>query len=281
MRRTGHRRASRAGIRATIQVILIFVTFVSIAPILIIWFSSFKTSSELSTSPLGLPQQWHFSNFADAWSQAHMGQYAINSVLITAPTLLLILSTASLAGYAFAVLRFRGRTLLFSLFLLGLMVPSISVVVALFYTMHDLGLLNTRSGLVLAETAQALPLATFIMRAAFRDLPRELREAALIDGCRELQVCMRIMVPLARAGLAATTVLSFLQVWNDYLLPLVLTSAEELRTLPLGVTFLQGQYVTNIVLIAAGTSLASLPSVLIYVVLHRQFAQGVVAGSLK
>lgn len=103
----------------------------------------------------------------------------------------------------------------------------------------------------------------------------------MVDGCRELEVFVRIMAPLARSGLAAATLLVFLQVWNDYLLPLVLTSSDELRTLPLGVAFLQGEYVNNIVLIAAGTSLASLPSVLIYVILHRQFAQGVVAGSLK
>jgi raffinose/stachyose/melibiose transport system permease protein/N-acetylglucosamine transport system permease protein len=274
-------RWTRAGVRAAIQVLMIFVTFLSIAPILIIWFSSLKTSPELSTSPLALPHRWLFSNFADAWRQAHMGQYAVNSVLVTVPTLMLVLGTASLAGYAFAVLVFPGRSVLFTIFLFGLMVPSISVVVALFYTVHDLGLLNTRTGLVLAETAQALPLAIFLMRSAFRDLPRELREAALVDGAREFAVFLRVMVPLARPALAAAAVLAFLQVWNDYLLPLVLTSSDTLRTLPLGVAFLEGQYTYNIVLIAAGTSLASVPSVLIYAILHQQFAQGIVAGSLK
>jgi ABC-type glycerol-3-phosphate transport system permease component len=151
----------------------------------------------------------------------------------------------------------------------------------MFYLMQDLDLIDTRVGLVLAESAQALPIAVFIMRAAFLDTPRELRESALVDGAGEFRAFWHVMVPIARSGLAAAAVLTFLSAWNDFLLPLVFINTEGLRTLPLGLSYLQGRYVTDVPLLAAATLLTALPSMLIYILLQRQFANGVVQGALK
>lgn len=263
------------------QAFLLVIAFLSLAPLAMIWMTSLKSNAELSLNPLGLPRQWRFSNFVDAWNTANLGRYLLNSVLTTLPTLGIVLTCASLAGYALARLRFAGSGLLFALFLVGLMVPNVSLIVPLYYTVLDYGLLNTRAGLILAEVSVALPLAVFILRSAFRDLPGELREAVLIDGGGEFDCFLRVMLPLTRPALATVAVLGFLSVWNSFLYPLVLLNSDALRTMPLGLAYLQGRYVTNVVLLAAATSLTSIPTILIYIVFQRQFIRGIVEGSFK
>lgn len=270
-------RARRSGLHA----VLIFAIFVSLAPVLVVVSTSLKSSTELALNPLGLPRQWRWSNYVEAWGEAHIGQYLLNSVLVTVPSLILVLLTSALAGYAFAFLRFRGRDLLFTVFLIGLMMPAISVVIALSFTQQSMGLYNTRIGLALAESAVTIPLAVFIMRSAFRDLPGELREAVFLDGGGELTAFVRVMFPLARPAAMAIAVLTFLTIWNDYLLPLVLINDEGLRTIPLGLAYLRSAYVSDVVLIAASTTLAALPSIAIYLLLQRQFIQGIAQGSIK
>lgn len=274
-------RAARTGRRTLLQVVLLLVAALSVAPILVVVSTSLKSSSELALNPLGAPRRWLFSNYVEAWREAHIGQYLLNSVLVTLPTLVVVVLTASLAGYAFAYMRFRGRDALFTTFLVGLMMPAVSIVIALSFIQQGMGLYNTRRGLVLAEAAMALPLAVFIMRSSFRDLPGELREAVFVDGGGELTAFARVMLPLAQPATSAVTVLTFLAVWNDYLLPLVLINDEGLRTIPLGLAFLRSAYVSDVVLIAASTTLAALPSIAIYVLLQRQFIQGIAQGSIK
>ena len=267
--------------RAALQVILLLMAAVSVAPILVAVSTSLKSSTELALNPLGLPQNWRFENYATAWNEAHIGQYLLNSVLVSVPTLILVLAVSSAATYAFAMLRFPGRNLLFGVVLIGLMMPAIGIVTALSVEQQSMGLHNTRMGLILAESAITIPLAMFIMRSSFKDLPGELREAALIDGGNEFTVFSRVMLPLARPAMMAVVVLTFLTVWNDYLLPLVLINDEGLRTIPLGLAYLKSTYVSNVVLIAASTILSALPSIGIYVVLQRQFIEGIAQGSIK
>ncbi len=267
--------------RAALQVILLLMAAVSVAPILVAVSTSLKSSTELALNPLGLPQNWRFENYATAWNEAHIGQYLLNSVLVSVPTLILVLAVSSAAAYAFAMLRFPGRNLLFGVVLIGLMMPAIGIVTALSVEQQSMGLHNTRMGLILAESAITIPLAMFIMRSSFKDLPGELREAALIDGGNEFTVFSRVMLPLARPAMMAVVVLTFLTVWNDYLLPLVLINDEGLRTIPLGLAYLKSTYVSNVVLIAASTILSALPSIGIYVVLQRQFIEGIAQGSIK
>lgn len=264
-----------------LYVFLIGMVVITIAPIEVVVSMSLKTNTELALNPLGLPQQWLFSNYAKAWTEAAVGQYAVNSVTVALPTLLIVSTASSLAGYAFAVMRFRGRNTLFAVFLIGLMMPAVSVVTALSFLEQGLGLYNTLQGLIAAESALAIPLATFILRSSFRDLPTELREAVFIDGGTELTAFLRVMLPLAKPALTATAVLTFVSVWNDYLLPLVLINTESLRTIPLGLAFLRTAYVSNVVLIAASTTMAAIPSIAIYTLLQRQFIQGVAQGAVK
>jgi raffinose/stachyose/melibiose transport system permease protein len=267
--------------RALVHAFLILLSFAAIAPLLIIWMTSLKTNTEVYVDPLALPRYWKFENFIDAWNQTHMGNYVLSSVKVSIPTIALVLVCASLAGYAFAKLRFRGSAIIFPLFLLGLMVPNISIAIPLYYTVVDIGLHDTHIGLILAEVSQALPLAIFLSRAAFLDLPGELRDAALIDGANEFDIFIRVMVPMARPAFMSVAVLAFLQVWNSYLLPLLLINTDRLQTMPLGLSYLHGRYQTNLVLLTAATTLISLPTILIYIVLQRQFIEGIVEGAIK
>ena len=267
--------------RAALQVILLLMAAVSVAPILVAVSTSLKSSTELALNPLGLPQNWRFENYATAWNEAHIGQYLLNSVLVSVPTLILVLAVSSAAAYAVAMLRFPGRNLLFGVVLIGLMMPAIGIVTALSVEQQSMGLHNTRMGLILAESAITIPLAMFIMRSSFKGLPGELRVAALNDGGNVFTAFSRGLVPLARPAMMAVVVLTFLTVWNDYLLPLVLINDEGLRTIPLGLAYLKSTYVSNVVLIAASTILSALPSIGIYVVLQRQFIEGIAQGSIK
>lgn len=261
--------------------LLLIVLIVSIGPLLILANAALKSNAELAVNPLGLPQDWRFSNFPEAFLTARMDRFLINSVLVVVPTLAIVLAVASAAGYGLAKFDFPGRRPLLGVCLAALTIPVISVVVPLFYLMRDIHLEDSLTGLILAEATQALPLAIFVLRASFMDLPSELREAALVDGAGEFRAFFAVMLPLAKSGVAAAGVLTFLATWNDFLLPLVLINTESLRTLPLGLAYLQGRYVTDIPHLAAATLLTALPSVLIYLLLQRQFARGVVAGAIK
>lgn len=277
----GSARARRATGRTVVQIVLILVAFFSVAPIVVIVSMALKSNTELSTNPLGLPQHWLFGNFVDAWNDAGIGRYILNSIMVAVPTLIIVIAASCLAGYAFGVMRFRGRNAIFVVFLIGLMMPAVSIVSALSLVEQGLGLYNTLPGVILAESALTLPLAVFIMRGAFMDLPGELREAVFLDGGGEFTAFLRVMVPLARPAVSATVVLTFLSVWNDYLIPLVLINSEGLRTVPLGLAFLKTAFTTNIVLVAASTTLAAIPSIAIYVILQRQFVQGIAQGAIK
>ena len=274
-------RARRTTKRAALQVALILVAFISIAPIVVLLFTAFKSNAELALNPLGPPTVWHFENFVDAWNQANIGRYALNSILVTVPTLVVVIAASSLAGYAFATMRFAGRSLIFVLFLVGLMIPPVSVVTSLSLVEQGLNLYNTLPGVIAADSALALPLAIFIMRASFLDLPGELAEAVLVDGGNQWTAFFWVMAPLARPAIAAVAVLTFLTTWNDFLFPLVLINSESLRTIPLGLADLSTQFVSNIVVIAAATALSTIPTVLTYLILQRQFLEGIAQGSIK
>lgn len=260
---------------------LTLVAVIAIGPLILLTLTALKTNAELAVNPLGLPRHWMFSNFVGAFTSAHMADFVLNSVVVVLPTLAIVLALASAAGYALAAFDFPGKGVMLALCLVGLVIPAISLVVPIFYLLQDVGLVDSHFGLVAAEAAQALPLAIFVMRAAFLDLPDELREAALVDGAGELRAFRSISLPLVASGLAAAAVLTFLSAWNDFLLPLVLINTESLRTLPLGLSYLQGRYVTDVPLLAAATLITAVPSIIIYVVLQKQFIRGVVQGAVK
>lgn len=274
-------RATARGAQALVQALLIANTLLVILPILFMVLSSFKTTREIFQRPFSLPARLTWQNYASVWEAAHFRVYFQNSVLVTVVSMALILVTGTLAAYALGRYRFRGNDLIYLYFLAGIMVPIRLAIIPLFILMRDLRLLDTYWSLVLVYAASGLPSAIFILTGFFRTLPRDLDNAARIDGAGELGVLLRVMLPLVRPALAIVTVYNIIPIWNDFFFPLVFIHQDRLKTLPLGMTVFFGEFATNWALLFAGLTLAAAPVIGLYILMSRQFIKGLTAGAIK
>ena len=227
----------------------------------------------------GLVHAPTLANFIDAWGHAHLSGYLANSVTVTLGAAALLLLTSSLAGFALAMLRFPFRKALFVVILASLMIPVQVVLVPFYRTMIALDLINTRLGLILAYTAFFLPFCVYLMTAFYSRLPRELVEAARMDGATLLQIWWNIMLPMGKPALLTLGILNTLYCWNDVLISLLVLQKE--RTVMVGIAALRGEYTTNVPLLCAGIALAAAPIVVIYVVFQRQIVNGIAVGAVK
>jgi raffinose/stachyose/melibiose transport system permease protein len=239
-----------------------------------------------TASGFRLSTDFHWSNFSDAWAQGHFSQYLRSSAwvafwVVTTATLLSILS-----GYAFGLMRFRGSTVLFYVFLLGLMVPVEAMVIPLYFDFRDvpvlhISLLDRYWALILPQIGLSVAFGTFWMRAFFRSTPRSLVEAARLDGASSWTTLWRVLVPFGRPAILTMMVLVFMWTWNEFLLALVLVSSESKRTAPLGLAFFQGQHTSDFTLLAAASVIVATPVVIVYVFLQRHFIRGMLTGAVK
>jgi raffinose/stachyose/melibiose transport system permease protein len=223
----------------------------------------------------------YVENFVTAWGQARFGRYLLSSVIVSVCVVALSVLLSVLAAYAFGTMRFRGRDLLFYLMLLGLTVPSESVVVPLYYDLRDLGLTDTYAALIFPQVAQSVAFGAFWLRAYFASVSRGIVEAARLDGAGHWQTLWRVLVPMGRPALVTLVVLVFMWTWNEFLLARVMITSESLRTAPLGLQFFSGRATTSVPLLAAASVLVALPVVLVYLFLQRHFIRGMIEGSLK
>ena len=241
--------------------------------------AALKTRKGFVLDRFGLTKEPTLANFAQAWTQSHLSDYFMNSVVVTVGAVLALLLVSSLAGYALAILRFRGAKTVFILILVSLMIPVQVVLVPFYRTMITLDLVNSRAGLVIAYTAFFLPFSVYLMTAFYARLPRELYEAAEIDGASLIGIWWHIMLPLGKPALVTLGILNTLYCWNDVLISLLVL--QDQRTLMVGIAALRGEYTTNVPLLAAGICLAAAPIVLIYVVFQRQIVSGIAVGAVK
>jgi raffinose/stachyose/melibiose transport system permease protein len=197
------------------------------------------------------------------------------------PVLLAVLALSLLAAYSFALRSFRGKNLLFGIFLFGLTIPLGVLILPLFYQLLSMKLLNTLWALILPQIAIALPFGILLLYSFIRDLPNEILDSGRIDGCNDLSLLYHIVFPLSRPALLTLLIFNFMWTWNQFLLPVVLIQKDSFRTLPVGLTFFQGQFANDVPLLMAGATITFLPVVLIYVIFQRQFIQGIAAGALK
>ncbi len=260
-------------------VVLGVFSIIALAPIVGIVFTALQ--SQTANTTFGSFGGLHFSNFKDAWEQGNFGSYLKSSVIVAVAVVASASVLSILSGYAFGLMRFRGSSFLFYVFLLGLMVPTEAIIVPLYYDMRDLGLTDTYWGLILPQTATSIAFGTFWMRAFFRGVPRSLVEAARIDGASPWFTLWRVLLPLARPAVLTMTVLLFMWTWNEFLLALVMVTQENLRTAPLGLSFFQGRNTSNLTLLAAGSVIVAMPVVILYVFLQRHFIRGMLSGAVK
>lgn len=222
--------------------------------------------------------QWH--DYAAAWTQGHLDVYLRNSAIQTGIIVAGQLVTSTLAAYAFAFLRFPLRRTLFVVFLATLMIPFEVTIVTNSTTVSDLGWYNTFAGLTVPFLATGF--GTFLLRQAFLQIPRDLREAAALDGYGHLRFLVRVAVPLARPSLAALGVFSFLAAWNQYLWPLIVTgSGTKVRTVQIGLKLLEGTQLSNVDVVLAGTVIAVVPLLVLLVVFQKQLVRSLTGGAVK
>ena len=264
-----------------IQALLVLNGVVMVYPLFVMVLSAFKTNAELFNSPFSLPESFSLTNAARVWGETNFVLYLGNSVIVTASAVLAILVVGTMAAYAIARYPFRLSGLVFLFFLSGLMVPLKLAVIPLFIQLDALGLINTRPGLVLIYVAMGLPSAIFILTGFLRTLPTELEEAARMEGASELRIMLLIMLPLARPALVIAAIQNAVPIWNDFFFPLVFITSERLKTLPQGLTVFMGEYNTDWGVLFSGLSLAALPIIAVYIVLSRQFIEGMTQGAVK
>ncbi len=259
----------------------------TLMPMAWVAYSSFKTDAAILREPLALPSwaEADFGAYERAWSGSRLGDYFFNSVLVTGVSVALILALAAPAAYALARFRLPLGRAAYALFLAGLTIPAQLAMVPLFFELRALGLLDSRLGLVLVYAANGLPFAVFILAGFFRGLPRALHEAAVVDGCGEFAAFWRVMLPLARPGLATVAIFQFIGIWKEYFFAFMIVGGGDggARTLPLGLANLAitAQYGGDQARLFAGLVIVTLPILLVYVLLQRQLVAGIAAGALK
>ncbi len=278
-RRLSLRGAIGAGL---VQLLLLGYAALVVYPLVLMVVSSLKTTGEIFRNPLSLiPSQLRFSNYTDAWYQANFGTYFKNSVVVSIVSVLIILFFGSMAAYVLARFRFRGSNLVFLLFLAGFMIPIRLAIIPLFILMRDLRLLDTLWSLIAIYVAGGMPFTVFLLVSFFRRIPRDLEDAALIDGANPFQIYYRVMLPLVRPAVATVGLFHFLNIWNDFFFPLIFIRSDSLRTVPLGISVFFGEYSNNWALLFAGLSISIVPVIVLYLFTSRQFISGLTAGAVK
>jgi raffinose/stachyose/melibiose transport system permease protein len=267
--------------RAAIYVVLVAFLAIFLVPVFWVLGTALKSDADLYSNPFGWPTVMHWDNFYQAWTVGNFGQYLANSAIYCVAIVTGVIVCSCLAGYALALMPLPFRNKIFTLFLLGLMIPFQSIMIPLYYLLIDMHVLDTYGAFMLPGIALGLSFGIFLMRAFFRGLPLELPDAARIDGASEWAVFLRVMLPLTKPGLTTLIVFQFMATWNAFLLPLVFVQRDELRPVALGLMFFFGRFTSDRPLIAAAATMMMIPVIVLYLALQRQFISGITAGAVK
>jgi raffinose/stachyose/melibiose transport system permease protein len=271
----------RLGHQLYLYTSLLIVAGVVVIPLLMTAFGGFKTVGELRTNAFGLPYEWRWSNYVDILLGNRYWLQMWNSMVIAVLTVFLTLATGAMAAFVFAHVRFFGSRYLLSYFLLGLMFPAATAILPLFIRIRDMGLIDTYWAVVLPQVAFGLGLSILLLRNYFRGMPRELFDAAFVDGCGYIRFFWRITLPLSRPILATVGIISFVMSWNSYILPLILLNSEEMYPWPLGMMVYRGEFATDWQLVLAFITLTILPTVIAFFAAQRHIIAGLTAGAVK
>lgn len=263
-----------------VALLCIVASFV-LAPMLATVLGGFKTNAEIRTNALGLPAAWNTEFYASIIRDPAFWRYLGNSLIISVGSVALTLILGAAAAYVFAQIRFFGSRMLFSYVLLGLMFPFATAILPLFIKVRDIGLLDSWWAVILPQTAFSLSLAILLFRTFFAQLPKELFEAAYIDGCGYVRFFFRFTLPLSAPILATVGVFVFVQSWNNFLLPLVVLNSREVFTWPLGMMQFRGEYVTQWNLTLAFVTLTILPAIVFFLAAQKYIVAGLTGGAVK
>ena len=260
---------------------LTFFAALILIPSLIVVLGSFKTDSEVYNKPLSLPENWNLDNYQRLISESDLEVSFRNSVVVTLLSVIFTLLFASLASFAIARMITVSGKVLATLFALGLAIPAQINLVPIYYIFRDLGLTNSFFGLVIINVTTTLPISIFILTAFFREISRDMYEASEVDGASPLRIYRSIALPLSRPAMGATAIFLFVINWNDLLWPLLLIQESDKKTLPLAMLVYRGEYFVSFSMLFTAVMVASLPMVIMYLMMQRSFIAGLTAGAVK
>jgi raffinose/stachyose/melibiose transport system permease protein len=253
----------------------------SVFPLIWIAFTSLKFTHELYSDPFGLPLSWKWDNYIDAWIHAKMGTYFINSIVVTVLSTIILLFVSSTSAFALARFKFRLKGLIWAYVLFGFLIPHTLMLIPLAIFTRKLGIYDSLIGLSLIYAAIGIPWNIFFLRAFMEEIPKELEEAAVIDGAGMWSVYWHVIMPLSKPALATMTTFHILSAWSELILALVLTGSEGSRTLPVGISLLPGMFTSNEPGVAAGMIITIVPVIIAFAFLQRFVIKGITAGALK
>jgi raffinose/stachyose/melibiose transport system permease protein len=268
-------------VKSLLGIILLIYAISIFFPILLMLLTSLKSNKEIFTNPYGLPHIFNLNNYIKLIKISNYLVYFKNSIIVAVTSIFLILIISSLVSFILAKYRFRGNRFLYFYFIAGLIIPIKLGTIGILKTMITIHLFDNIASLVIVNVAMGIPFGVFVLTDFIRMIPEELSNSARIDGCSEPKIFYKIIVPLIRPALAAVAIINFIPIWNDFWFPLVLIRSDNIKTVPLATALLYGQYETNFGLIFAVLSMASLPVIIFYLILSRQFIKGLTAGALK
>ncbi len=265
-----------------VQICLVIFAFIQLYPLIWLVFFSLKGNGEIFGGNIaGLPQNWKFNNYVNAFEQAKVLDYFGNSVLVTSITILLVIVLSSMSAYAIVRMEWKGRGIAMKVILLGMMVPIHAALLPLFMVLKSVRLLNTYWALIIPYVAFGLPMGIYIISSFLESLPRELEEAAAIDGCGIYRIFGEVMLPLVKPALATVSIFTYLSAWNELMFAVTFVSKREFKTITVGIMSMIGTFTTKWGEIGAGLVIATIPTILIYVLLSEQVQKSLVAGAVK
>lgn len=262
-------------------VFMVFFTFLTVAPLVWLFYSSMKPHPEIIRNVFALPTGFYSRNYTRAWEIGNLGLYTINSVIYTATATIVTVFLALGAGYGFGKFGFKISPYLYTFFIMGLLVTAHSVLVPLFILETRLGIDDTRLGVLLPYIGFGLPFMIYLATSYIRGIPDSLEEVARIDGAGYLSIFWQIIRPISAPVVATMTIFSFVSNWNEFVFVFVLTSKQELRSLPVGVNAFAGGMSRDYGLLFAALVIATLPMILFYIFFHEQLKRGFAAGAIK
>ncbi|KQT46291.1 thiamine ABC transporter ATP-binding protein [Aureimonas sp. Leaf454] len=260
---------------------LFIMAAVVLVPLLTTAIGGFKSLGDLRVNPFGLPAEWQWANYWDILSSQRYWQMLGNSLFIATLTVVLTVAAASMAAFTLAHIRFFGASFLMNYFLVGLMFPIATAILPLFIRIRDLGLLDSYLGVVLPQVAFGLGMSILLLRNFFKNVPRELFDAAFVDGSGYIRFFWHVTLPLSRPILATVAIVAFVNSWNNYIMPLIMLNSQDKFPWPLGIMIYQGEFSTDWQLVLAFITLTILPTVIVFFAAQKHIVAGLTAGAVK
>ena len=280
-RSAGYRKLMSFGNPILVHAILLFFVVLCLFPVYLMFNASLKSQAELFRYTFALPKDPRWFNFPLIFIEREYYKNFINSIILAGSTTILTLILSILAGYAFALKKFFGMQTMFLCVLIGLMVSEISILIPIYNLLKDLNLLNTFAGLILPQTALGLSFGIFLITTFFKEIPRALVEAAVCDGCKDLQILWYVMIPVGMPAIKALALIEFLWAWNSFFFPLVIATQKEIMPLSVSIIDFMGRFTFNYELIATTCVIMFAPILVLYLLSQASFRRGITFGAMK